>query len=131
MRPTNPHAAANAASTYAEDSIINAPPVKIIRLLYEGAIRFIDRALRSDAADPQSRFVHWVGRAEDIVVELRCHLARENAEELADTLAQLYLFVEARLLLAMRERSGEPLGAAREVLSTLLEAWTAVEVEAR
>jgi flagellar protein FliS len=127
----NPHSAASAASTYAEDSIVNAPPVKIIRLLYEGAIRFIDRAMRTDPHDPQSRFVHWVGRAEDIVVELRCHLARENASEIADTLAQLYLFVEGRFVLAMRERSCEPLQAARDVLSTLLEAWSAVEVEAR
>ena len=121
----------SAANTYAENDVENAPPIKIVRLLYQGAVRFIDRALRSEPADPESRFVHWIGRAEDIVIELRCHLENESAPEIADSLAQLYLFIEDRLQLAMNERAHEPLAVAREVLVTLLEAWTAIEVEAK
>ena len=123
--------AKSAASTYVQDSIENAPPIKIVRLLYQGAIRYIERAARCAPDDPSSDFLAWINRADDIVVELRCHLREEHAPELVESLSQLYLFVEERLQRAANERDREPLQDATRVLKVLLEAWTAVEVEAQ
>ncbi|MBJ02663.1 MAG: flagellar export chaperone FliS [Planctomycetes bacterium] len=115
----------HAAAAYKQDTFENAPPLKIVRMLYAGAIRFLDRAVACDAADPASRFAYWVGRADAIVCELRIALKEPtNADEgLQQSLVELYRFVEERLCTAMTERSEEPVAEARGVLSTLLEAW--------
>ena len=121
----DPHAA---ASAYRQESIENAPPVKIVRLLYQGALRFLDQAAQCDPGDPTSRFVHCVGRADAIVTELRLALERDQAPEISANLEQLYLYVESLLQRALVERSADQLPAARAVLVTLLEAWSKVEL---
>lgn len=121
-RPTS-----EAANVYAQSSIENAPPVKIVRLLYQGAIRFLDSAAASNPRASGTRFHEWLGRAEDIVMELRLSLDSEPAPELAGTLTDLYLFVEHEIARARSEQSVEPLAGARRVLATLLEAWTAID----
>ena len=120
--------AARAAGVYAQANIENAPPTKIVRLLYQGALRFLDSAAGCDPSQPNSKFDHWIGRAEDIVVELRLGLQRQHAPEIADNLSELYLFVEASISRARRERTAEHLIGARQVLARLLEAWTALDI---
>lgn len=116
-----------AASIYEQASVENAPPVKIVRMLYQGAIRFLDSAAACDPRERGSRFAHQLSRAEDIVTELRLCLESEPAPEVAESLTQLYLFVEGCIQRARREQSAEPLSGARSVLVTLLEAWTAID----
>ncbi len=120
--------ASKAAGVYAQSNIESAPPIKIVRLLYQGAIRFLDTAAACDLTQPNSRFDYWLGRAEDIVVELRLGLQAEHAPGIADDLSDLYLFVEASISRARRERTAEPLIGARQVLARLLEAWTALDI---
>lgn len=118
-----------AASAYREEAFENAPPLKIVRLMYQGALRFIDAALQCDADDPGSNFVHQVGRADAVVCELRLALDTTQAPEVAQNLERLYLYVESLLQRALIERSTDQLPAARAVLVTLLEAWTEVELD--
>lgn len=118
----------DAAQTYRESAIETAPPVKIVRLLYEGAIRFLDRACNCDAADPRSRFVHWLMRADAIVAELRISLEHDEAADVSKNLEQLYLFCERRIGDSMRERTVTGAEEARGVLHTLLSAWQHVEI---
>lgn len=119
----------SAADAYKSEAIENAPPIKIIRMLYQGALRFLDRAQASDPRDPSSAFIDHLGRVDDIVAELRCSLAPEHAPEICDNLERLYLFCESEIGRAMTERSVEPLSAVRSVLVKLLEAWQKVEVQ--
>ncbi|MAE28737.1 MAG: flagellar export chaperone FliS [Planctomycetes bacterium] len=120
----------NAAAAYKQDTFENAPPLKIVRMLYAGAIRFLDRAVGCDAADTSSRFAYWVGRADAIVCELRIALKEPTGgdEALKQNLDELYRFVEERLCTAMTEHSEEPVAEARSVLATLLEAWDQLQV---
>jgi len=119
----------DAANTYRQEAVENAPPVKILRMLYAGALRFIDRAAASDPADPSSQFVHWVYKAEAIVTELRLTLDAEAAPEFVGQMQDLYLFVDAELQTALKDRSVEPLSNARAVLETLSDAWARVSVD--
>jgi flagellar secretion chaperone FliS len=119
----------DAAQTYREAAIENAPPVKIVRLLYEGALRFLDRAIASDAKDPRSRYIHWLSRADAIVSELRMALDHEHGPEVAANLANLYLFCERRIMDAQTDRDPKGAEEARDVLRTLLEAWRSVELD--
>jgi flagellar secretion chaperone FliS len=119
----------NAALAYRHASIENAPPIQIVRLLYEGAIRYVDRAhlLLTDGGQPQ--WIYWSGRAHAIVEELRIALDETHGTELCRELDRLYEFVQNRLDLAVRERKAAHLAEARKILATLLEGWTRVEVD--
>lgn len=121
----------HAASAYRESSIENAPPIKIVRMLYQGALRFLERADAStvDPSDPQ--FAYLVTRVESIVAELRIALEPSHAPQVAENLEQLYLFVEERLRQAVLSKSKAPLADVRTLLTNLLDAWQRVEVNAR
>ena len=71
--------ARSAADAYKSSSVENAPGIKVIRMLYEGALRFLDRALALETDDPQ--FGVWVTRADAVITELRLALDREHAAE--------------------------------------------------
>lgn len=118
-----------ASEAYLNASIENAPPIKLVRMLYAGAIRFLEQASELDAADPRSQFVPLCNRADDIVTELRLALDPGPNPQVAADLEKLYLFVESRLAEAMLHRDAGPLPEAIRVLQTLLRAWNEVEVE--
>jgi flagellar protein FliS len=118
----------DAAQAYKQEAIASAPPVKVVRLLYQGALRFLDRAMASSPQDPRSHFVDAVSRADAIVTELRLALDKSQAPAVAESLERLYLFVEAQLQQALKDRRTEPLQHARKVLSTLLDGWERIEL---
>lgn len=118
----------SAASAYREAAIENAPPLKIVHLLYEGALRFIDQAVQIDPQQDFEAFQTKINRADAIVSELRLSLDHEAAPEISDKLNGLYLFAEDRLRTAFLERSTEPLPAARDVLNTLLDGWKQIDL---
>jgi flagellar protein FliS len=117
------------ALAYRQATVENAPPIKIVRLLYEGAIRFLDRAVAADPVDAQGGFATACSRADAIANELRCSLDHTVEPATSHDLDRLYLFVQDRIAKAVIDRTGEPLPAARHVMATLLEGWTQVEVE--
>ncbi len=118
----------SAARAYREEAITSAPPIKLVRMLYQGALRFLDKAIESDPNDPQSAFVDSLGRVDAIVTELRFALQKDHAPDVSNSLESLYLFVESQLLQAQVQRSCEPLPHARKVLATLSDAWGRVEM---
>jgi flagellar protein FliS len=118
----------SAIDTYKRDSIETAPPLKLLRLLYQGAIRFLDRAAQEDPLAPYSTFVESLYRADSIVSELRVALRKDAAPQVADQLEQLYLFCEREIQRALHSRDKSGLPAVRQVLANLLEAWSEVEL---
>ena len=71
------------------------PSIKIVRMLYQGALRFIMQAEGEDAAAPSSSFVQFCSDADAIVAELRLALdAGHGSADVVDNLTQLYLFCE-------------------------------------
>lgn len=121
---TNAH---NAADAYRAGAIENAPPLKILRMLYAGAIRFLERAKAIDPGEDPLAFTDALGRADAIVAELRCALDRDHAPEVVDPLESLYLFIERQIAEAQLERSSAPLEPSVRVLTTLLDAWNQVD----
>ena len=122
----NPHSAADA---YKRQSIENAPPLKVVQMLYEAALRHLDRALAADPAGPEPEFVDSLTRADEIVVELRLALDESAAPELAASLQQLYFFVEDRINVGLASRERGPLEEAHAVLRKLREGWASIEME--
>lgn len=119
-----------AATAYQHASIENAPPIKVIRMMYEGALRFLERAAACDAQDRTSEFSYWLGRADAVISELRMCLDHSQDAEVTENLENLYLFCEREISQAQNDRSVTPIENARRVLVTLNEAWVDVELRA-
>ena len=119
----------NAADAYRQASIENAPPIKIVRMLYQGALRFLDRAAQEDPASADSKFFEYLERVDAIVTELRIAIDSSVDGAPTEDLERLYLFCEDQIGSAGLERSSERLASVRQVLETLLEAWKGVELE--
>ena len=115
-------------AAYRQAAIENAPPLKLVRMLYQGALRFLGQASEAYDIGDMPRFNDRVGRAEAIVSELRCSLDMEAAPDLCQELESLYLFASARLIEAIADSSMEHLEDARDILQTLLTAWNDLEM---
>ncbi len=120
----------SAAGAYREASLEHAPPLKIVQLLYQGGLRFLEQAEQALGAGNSPRFQERCLRAQAIVAELRLALDPAAAPELAEELRQLYLFTEAEISRALSTESAAPLAGVREVLSTLLDGWQRLDVGA-
>lgn len=115
------------AKTYQAAALENAPPLKIIRMLYHGCLRFIDRALACHEEGDLPKFNYNIGKAEAIVSELRTSLNSDLAPEVTEQLEGLYLFAFSRFIDAIAGADIEPLNEAREVIQILLDAWNELE----
>ncbi len=124
-----PHA--KAAAAYRTATLENAPPLKIVVLLYEGAIRFLERARRLDPDSENIEFINQLSRADRIVCELRFSLNSGAAPELTAELERLYLFCEDEISMAMQERSVDRIPGCIDVLSKLLLGWRGIESTTR
>ena len=109
------------ADAYMAASVETAPPLKIVRMLYEGAIRFISRA--KDAGIETREGGAWVGRADAIIKELRISLDPNRDTEVCEQLGGLYLFCEEELARAVEDKDEAGLTNACEILGILKEAW--------
>ena len=120
-----------AQDAYLEGRILSADPIELVRLLYQGcsdAVREARRCLAEGEVAPRSR---WVSKASDILTELIGSLDRQRGGEIAERLAQLYDYMQRRLLDAHLQQADEPLVEVLGLLMTLGEAWAGVQAQAR
>src|SRR5690606_8943602 len=86
-----------ASVAYQTQQIMTAPPVRLVAMLYERAIRALRDAVRAiETQDVQARFQN-VERASEIIVHLSGTLDTDRGGEIADNLSQLYVFMLRRL----------------------------------
>jgi len=109
--------------SFLDEEVLSASPVKLIELLYRGALEAIGSArryLRQGEIRARSRAI---SKAMAIVTELLLSLDQEAGGELSRSLAQLYRYVEKLLIEANTEQREAPLITAEHLLATLLEGW--------
>ena len=121
--------AKTAASAYRESAYDNAPPLKIVHMLYGGALRFLEQAEAIDPEQDPHGFNDRLGRADGIVSELRLSLDHEKAPEVCRELSSLYLFVEDQVRRALLDHDVSAIRPARDVLATLDDAWRKIDVD--
>ncbi len=114
---------------YLEGEVLAADPVKLIRLLYDGAIDAVAQArLCLISGDIRGRGVA-VNRAMAILSELLQSLDYSADGDLSGRLAAIYDFAQRRLLEGNFSRTDQPFEDAQRVLATLLEGWERCEPE--
>jgi len=123
MNPQAAHAA------YQQSSIGSADPLRIVVLLYEGALQFSRQAL--EKFDEPGTRGQALGRAHRIISELFAALDHDKGQDLAARLDSLYGFVLDALTRATVDSDQRALEDAIQVLSTLLSAWRTIEARSR
>ncbi|MEE9281742.1 MAG: flagellar export chaperone FliS [Myxococcota bacterium] len=111
----------HAHAAYQRGQVGSANPVRIVLLLYEGAVRFSRQALES-FEEPAPRG-HALGRAHAIVSELLSALDYERGADIATNLASLYNFVLEGLIRANVDGDQASLDTVIPVMETLTSAW--------
>lgn len=118
---------ANAYNTYLEATILSADPVELVRILYRTAIDSVHEARGYLSAGDVAARVRSVNKAWGAIRELSFCLNHEVQPILARQLAELYDFMQRRLLAANFEQTDAPLAEVARLLENLSEAWEKVE----
>jgi flagellar protein FliS len=122
MTPT-----AYGALSYRRVATETATPGQRVAMLYDGAIRFLERALAGfQADDPLDRNLtihNNIVRARDILHELNACLNLEAGGELAAALRRVYLYSDWRLEESNRRKDPAGIREIAERLTLLREAW--------
>jgi flagellar protein FliS len=120
----------NAHDTYLENRIESADPIQLVRLLYQGATRWIREARRHLASGEIEARSRALSNAHAILTELTLSLDHVRGGELSVRLSHLYDYMQRRLLEANFRQVDEPLAEVLGLLSTLGEAWDGIQEEA-
>jgi len=120
---------AQAAATYQRNAILTASPEKLVKMMYEAAIKHLEKC-RTGLADPATSHSAEVGesfsKAIGIVGELRASLDQPAGGEVARDLDRLYEFCLDQITGANSSRTAEGVEHALEILRTLQEGWNAI-----
>ena len=119
----------NAAQTYRQNAILTASPEKLVQMLYDGAIRHLERSRigLTDATQNRGAVVgESLGKAMAIVGELRSSLDMDAGGEIAQNLDRLYEFTLDQLSQANLNRAAEPVEHGLHVIRTLKEGWDSI-----
>jgi flagellar protein FliS len=106
---------------YLESEVMTADPVKLVCMLYRGAIEATAAARRHLRAGEIRERSRQITRAFEILQELSQSL--DPAQEISIRLSDLYAYMQSRLLEANVKQIEEPLAEVENLLSTLLEGW--------
>jgi flagellar protein FliS len=113
----------NRYPNYIDEEILTADPIRLIQMLYRGALDSITSARRYlKLGDIRARS-RAISKALTIVTELSLSLNHSVGGDLSKNLAELYAHTQMLLIQANVKQSDAPLAEAERLLSTLQEAW--------
>lgn len=120
---------AQAAATYQRNAVLTASPEKLVKLLYDGAIRNLEKC-RAGLTETRTSHSSEVGtalsRAIGIIGELRASLDHAVGGEVSQDLDRLYEYSLDQLSQANVSRQPDGVNNALRVLRTLKEGWDAI-----
>lgn len=120
---TNPYRSASQA--YAQDSVLTAAPEKLVVMLYDGLARFLARGAAAIRAEDMAATGTALNRAGAILDELLATLD-PAAGEIAERLAEIYLFCKRELLAAQLKRDPARIERVAKLLAELRGSWAAI-----
>jgi flagellar secretion chaperone FliS len=113
----------NPFNQYKETQVSTANQGKLIVMLYDGAIKFMNIAIEN--MDPKTYDVanNNIIRAADIITELLVSLNMKDGGEVSSNLFNLYMYFKKRLLQANIEKKSEILQEVIKNMTELRDAW--------
>jgi flagellar secretion chaperone FliS len=119
---------ANSVSAYKETSVRTASGGKMIVMLYDEALRQIERAVKE--IDEESRKYDEINnailKAQDIITELMVSLDFEKGGDIAPSLFGLYRYFNDQLMEGNLNKDTRPLRSVQTMLTDLRSAWAQI-----
>ncbi len=120
----------NPWESYRQTATLTAPPGQIVLMLYDGILRFLERALSGFAsAEPAERNMavnNNLQRAQSILRELNCALDIEKGGDLAVTLRRLYDYFDRRILESNLKKTRDGVEEVIQHITVLRDAWNTI-----
>lgn len=114
---------------YKQNQISTATPEQILLMLYDGAIRFVRRAIAANDAGKMVEKLEGISKCLAIVTEFSNSLNHEIGGNIAEDLDALYQFMIRELNTARNEPTGKHLKVVEKLLLDLRDTWgQAVEI---
>jgi len=108
---------------YLESEILQADPLRLVQLLYRGAIEAVGKArMHLQRGEIKARSAQ-ITKAMDILAELATSVDLERGGELGQNLVLLYDYMNTQLQTANFQQVEGPLVEVEKLLHTLLEGW--------
>lgn len=120
MTPDSP------SNVYQQMEVTSANNLKLVVLLYDGAIRFLTEAKGFIEKRDLAGKAQAIDRTFAIVGELQSTLKVEEGGEIAVTLDRLYVYMMERILEASLKLDVAPLDEVIKLLRVLNSAWTEI-----
>jgi len=116
---------------YQKGSVNGASPVKLVIMLYDGVLRFMEAGKHAMLAGNVEKQNQSLQRAQKIIMELMSCLDMQNGAEIATNLLALYTYSLEQLV--QSNLKDEPAGIDRSIsiFSELRESWVAIEKAVR
>ncbi len=111
---------------YLEEEVLNADPLKLVQMLYRGAVDAVAAARHHVALKNIRARSNAITRAMEIINYLMFTLNHAGGGEISRNLGSLYAYMQTKLLEANSRQSEQPLIEVDRLLSTLLEGWNTV-----
>ncbi|HWD93894.1 MAG TPA: flagellar export chaperone FliS [Verrucomicrobiae bacterium] len=119
--------AANPWKSYRETATLTAPPGQIVLMLYDGAIRSLERSLpgfsNPDPAEANMTINNNLQRAHEIIRQLNVSLNMQQGGEVAENLRRLYNYLEHRVLESNVKKNPTGVGEVIRHITVLRDAW--------
>ena len=111
-------------NNYLEEEVLSANPLKLVELLYRGALDAVGSARRYLALRDIRARSRAINSAMKILSELARTLNHEAGGDVSRNLADLYAYIQTRLIEANTQQADPPLAEIERLLTTLLEGWS-------
>lgn len=112
-------------SAYQENSVATQSQGRLIVMLYDGAVKFLNRAIAEIEKQDWAAKGHQINRAIAIIDELDGCLDMEAGGEIALNLRRLYDFMRRHLTEANAKRDPQRISEVIRILDDLNEGWKA------
>jgi len=113
----------NRYSIYEKNDISTSNPLKIILMLYDGAIKFLRKSIEfAEDGDIKNRNI-YANKAREIIVEFNNSLNVKVGGEIATKLRSLYFFMDRQLMESNWHNDVQGLNDVINLLSSLREGW--------
>lgn len=119
----------NGYQAYQKNKYETASPHRLITMLYDGAIRFMNQSIANVEVQDIEATNLSLSRAQDIVNELIACLNFDEGNDIAVNLNNLYRYVIDLLIQANIKKSVEPIEEAITIIKDIREAWMAIGKE--
>jgi flagellar protein FliS len=115
-------------NAYKKNQINTASSEKLVLMLYDGARKFIKRAINSIQDGDMQAANHNLIRSQNIVAELMAGINHE-AGEIAENFFQLYNYMHSRLIQANLKKDSQYAQEVLEMIEKLRGAWAQIIAE--